>query len=133
MKKLDSISLVEAGQRSWDVIVVGAGPAGAMAAYELAGHSLKVLLVDKSEFPRAKVCGCCLNGQTLAMLRARGLGHLIQGAIPLRRVLLACSGHQAVIPLPNGVALSRQTLDMRLVDTAVQKGATFLPGTTGTR
>ena len=49
------------------VAVIGAGPAGAMAAYELARRSFRVLLVDKSEFPRPKVCGCCLNGQALAI------------------------------------------------------------------
>ena len=41
----------------WDVIVVGAGPAGATAARELAALGHAVLLVDKSEFPRDKVCG----------------------------------------------------------------------------
>jgi len=121
-------------QRSWEVIVIGAGPAGAMAAYELARRSLRVLLVDKSAFPRPKVCGCCLNGQALALLQARGLGHVINdhGAIPLHRAVLAASGHRAVFPLPAGVALSREALDMGLVAAAVEVGAIFLPGTTAT-
>src|SRR5882724_2418075 len=72
-----SLSALTMAQRSWEVIVIGAGPAGAMAAYELARRSLRVLLVDKSAFPRPKVCGCCLNGQALALLQTRGLGHVI--------------------------------------------------------
>jgi flavin-dependent dehydrogenase len=123
-----------ADRRTWDVIVVGAGPAGAMAAYELARRSLRVLLVDKSAFPRPKVCGCCLNAQALALLQARGLGHLIdeQGAVPLRQVVLAAEGHRAVIPLPTGVAISREAFDMGLINAAVENGATFLPNTLAT-
>ncbi|MBI4219047.1 MAG: NAD(P)/FAD-dependent oxidoreductase [Chloroflexi bacterium] len=41
----------------YDVIVVGAGPAGSTAARECASRGLKVLLLDKSEFPRDKPCG----------------------------------------------------------------------------
>lgn len=123
-----------AAQRSWDVIVIGAGPAGATAAYELARRSLRVLLVDKSAFPRPKVCGCCLNCQALALLQTRGLGHVIknQRAVPLHRAVLAASGHRAVFSLPTGVALSREALDMGLVAAAVESGANFLPGTTAT-
>lgn len=41
----------------FDVIVVGAGPAGAVAAYHLAGQDLNVLLIDRQDFPRYKPCG----------------------------------------------------------------------------
>ena len=40
-----------------DVIVVGAGPAGSTTAYYLAQAGLDVLLLEKSTFPREKVCG----------------------------------------------------------------------------
>ena len=40
-----------------DVIVVGAGPAGSAAAYHLANAGLDVLLLEKTAFPREKVCG----------------------------------------------------------------------------
>ncbi len=61
---------------SWDVIVIGAGPAGALAAYLLAKHSLRTLLVEKAEFPRAKVCGGCVNLRALDALQRVGLGAL---------------------------------------------------------
>lgn len=130
-----AISLAEAERRCWDVLVVGAGPAGAMAAYELASRSLRVLLVDKNAFPRPKVCGCCLNGQALAIFKARGIGVTIRdlAAVPLRNLLLAAGGRQANLKLPAGLALSREALDSALVNAAVQKGAIFLPNTQGTQ
>src|SRR5437762_947004 len=56
-----TLTLADAERRVWDVVVVGAGPAGAAAARELARRSVSVLLVDKAVFPRWKVCGSCLN------------------------------------------------------------------------
>ena len=41
----------------WDVIVVGTGPAGAIAAYELARNGCKTLLLEKEQLPRYKTCG----------------------------------------------------------------------------
>ena len=40
----------------WDVIVVGAGPAGCAAAYDLATNGRSVLLLDRCDFPRPKAC-----------------------------------------------------------------------------
>jgi flavin-dependent dehydrogenase len=102
-----------------------------MAAFELAQRSLHVLLVDKNTFPRAKVCGCCLNGQALALLRMRGLESTFTrlGAVTLRHVLLASGGHRVVLSLPTGVALSREAFDSSLINAAVESGVTFLPNT----
>ena len=61
---------------NFDAIVVGAGPAGAVAAVLLARAGRRVLLLDKATFPRRKVCGCCLNGHALSALAAAGLGEL---------------------------------------------------------
>lgn len=86
-----TLEVGEAGRRIWDAIVVGAGPAGALAARELARWHCSVLLVDKAVFPRSKVCGCCLNGRALAVLREADLGHLpaTLGAVQLADILLA--------------------------------------------
>ena len=58
----------------YDAVVIGAGPAGGIAALGLARAGRRVLLVDKQRFPRAKVCGCCLNASAVATLREAELG-----------------------------------------------------------
>ena len=115
----------------WDAIVIGAGPAGAVAARTLAMRGWGVLLVDRAAFPRLKVCGCCLNRHALSVLEAIGLGDLPAklGAVPLDRVKLAAGGRCASVRLPGGVALSREAFDVALIDGAVTAGATFQPGT----
>jgi flavin-dependent dehydrogenase len=127
-------ALEAAAARLWDVVVVGAGPAGALAAYETARRGLAVLLVDKATFPRWKVCGSCLNGWALATLSGVGLGGLVQrlGAIPLNRLHLAARGCRAQVALPRGAALSRSAFDAALVEAAMEVGAVFMPRTQAT-
>ncbi|MEJ2167700.1 MAG: FAD-dependent oxidoreductase, partial [Desulfobacterales bacterium] len=58
-------------QRNWfDVVVIGAGPAGSTAAYILALNGLDVLIVDKSTFPRNKLCGGLLTLKTVKLLQS---------------------------------------------------------------
>ena len=72
MKIAATVQFDEAVNQTWDVIVVGAGPAGSLTARELARLGRRVLLVDKASFPRPKVCGCCLSGSALAALSVGG-------------------------------------------------------------
>jgi geranylgeranyl reductase family protein len=53
----------------YDILIVGAGPAGCAAAYDLARAGKHVLLLDKRSFPRHKACACGLTRKTLAALR----------------------------------------------------------------
>jgi geranylgeranyl reductase family protein len=53
----------------YDVIVVGAGPSGSAAAYDLAAAGRGVLLVDRRRFPRTKACAGGLTPRTLRRLR----------------------------------------------------------------
>jgi len=114
---------------TWDVLVVGAGPAGSVAARQLALRGARVLLVDKKPFPRPKVCGACLNGAGLQVLESIGLGALPirLGGVPLDGLRLGIAGRFQEIPLPRGVAVSRSRLDEALVAAAVDAGASFLP------
>src|SRR5579884_1979732 len=52
----------------YDVVVVGAGPAGSTAARECAQRGLSVLLLDRAEFPRDKPCGGGVNVRTARLL-----------------------------------------------------------------
>ncbi len=115
------------GTPLWDVVVVGAGPAGALLAQQAAAAGRRVLLLDRQAFPRPKVCGGCVNLSACDELAAAGLGDLVrqmpQG--PLQRLRL-CAGRQRLTArLPGGLAVSRKTFDHRLVEAAVQAGASF--------
>jgi flavin-dependent dehydrogenase len=124
-----------AAERSWQAVVVGAGPAGSIAARELARRGVRTLLLDKANFPRGKVCGCCLNGSALATLDAVGLGALPSrlGGVPLNDVRLSAGGRTATIRLPNGMALSREAFDAALVGEAIAAGVEFLPNASAKR
>ena len=120
-------------QNPWDVVVLGAGPAGAVAArqFALQGHS--VLLIEKSQFPRLKVCGGCLGGAALDVLTDLGLGDLPAkcGGVPLRKMCLASGGSIAEIEIGRRIAVSRQTFDAALVEEAILAGALLSTETTG--
>ena len=60
---------MESAQKVWDVIVVGAGPAGCAAAYDLAVGGRAVLLLDKKFFPRLKACAGGLTTKAVKALR----------------------------------------------------------------
>jgi len=53
----------------WDVLIVGAGPAGSSCAWALRDSGLRVLLVDRAVFPRDKVCGGWITPQVVSALR----------------------------------------------------------------
>lgn len=60
--------LLERQTMIWDTIIVGAGPAGATAAVHLASLGQKILLLDKENFPRHKICGYGLIADSLRCL-----------------------------------------------------------------
>ena len=55
--------------QAYDIIIIGAGPGGSTAAYLLARHNFKVLLVDKAFFPRYKLCGGLLSMKTIQLIK----------------------------------------------------------------
>ena len=115
----------------WDVVVVGAGPAGALAAHGLASRGVRVLLVEQRHFPRWKVCGACLSPQALAVLKAAGLAELVatEGGLHLQQLQLGLAGLVSPIALGGGRVLSRSRLDLALLQAAKTAGATVLTGT----
>jgi menaquinone-9 beta-reductase len=127
-----TIDLESAARTEWSVVVIGAGPAGALAARQSALLGLKTLLIDKSPFPRAKVCGGCISGLGRHVLERVGLGRLVEkpAATPLDRFDLAAGGRRVSLGLPLGAAISRFNFDADLVRAAVAAGAEFLSETT---
>ena len=127
-----TIDIQGAAARTWDVLVIGAGPGGSFAAREAARAGLATLLVERSTFPRAKVCGGCLNHTAVETLKRAGLGDRLArlGGPAITTVRLRQDRRQASIPMPPGVAVSRRTLDAMLVMAAIEEGTQFLPETT---
>ncbi len=117
-------------ERLWDVVVVGAGPAGAMVARELGRRGRGVLLVERQAFPRWKVCGACLNGAAQEALVRTGLGGLVTraGAPRLTELRMTGWGRSASVSLDGSVALSREALDYALVLAAIEEGVVFAHG-----
>ena len=115
----------------WDAVVVGAGPAGAVAARELARRGLSVLLAERRAFPRAKVCGGCLNAHGVATLTEAGVGGVLDrtSAVGLAALRLSAGGRVLDMPLSGGVAIDRSFFDEALVDEAMAAGAQFAPET----
>jgi flavin-dependent dehydrogenase len=114
-----------------DVLIVGGGPAGAVAATVLARAGARVRIVDRASFPRDKLCGDSLNPGTLGILRRLGLaaevereglaveGMLVTGQVG--RTLVSVLGRYP--PGVHGRSLSRRDLDWALLREAARAGA----------
>ena len=118
---------------SADVLIVGAGPAGALAALILARAGLAVRLLDRACFPRDKLCGDTLNPGSLAILERHGLAAAVRGrAIPITGMTVTGPGGSAVTAdYPHrltGLAITRRHLDAILVDAAAGGGVRFDAG-----
>lgn len=124
----DTLTVEDACREEWDIVVVGAGLSGSIAAREAALRGSRVLLVDKAAFPRRKVCGCFLNANALANLAQLNLSSLLvdSHAPPVRGVFLSAGTRHAYLPLPTGAALSRARLDTQLAREAAAAGASLL-------
>jgi flavin-dependent dehydrogenase len=134
MNPTPTISLREAAEACWDVLVIGAGPAGALAAREVAGHRMATLLVEAKKFPRPKVCGGCLNRRAIALLTRVGLSRVLNvcRAAPTGELHLTAGGRSVRLPLPMGWAIARDVFDAVLVMEAVRAGVSFLDGAQAT-
>lgn len=118
--------------RDPEVVVIGAGPAGATAACTLGELGRRVLLIDRARFPRAKVCGCCLAPGGQRILRTLGLGGLVEEGTPLDTTIVHGAGRSTSLHFPGSVTLSRERLDPALIEAARRRGVAFLPRTRAT-
>jgi geranylgeranyl reductase family protein len=119
-----------------DVIVIGAGPGGAAAARYLATEGLDVIALEKSRFPREKVCGDGLTPRAVRELDLIGLPTpRSEGWIPNQGLRMVGGGHRLEFPwhdlesFPSyGLSLPRAAFDQRLAEHARAGGADVREG-----
>jgi flavin-dependent dehydrogenase len=128
MKQEASPTIDDIARRPWDVVVIGAGPAGALAARLATCAGLSTLLLEAKSWPRDKVCGGCLNQRALAVLGQIGLASELRrcGAVPIEEMQLVLGGRATLFALPQGLAVSRAKLDALMVESAASAGVTFV-------
>jgi menaquinone-9 beta-reductase len=115
--------------KRFDALIVGAGPAGSVAAAVLARGGARVALVDKARFPRDKACGDLVGPRGIQLLD--DLGIRVTGAVPVGDlVVVGPTARQVRLPCFEGrtypghaLALPRAELDAALHDAAVADGA----------
>ena len=123
-----------------DVIVVGAGPAGSTTAYYLAQAGLDVLLLEKSRFPREKVCGDGLTPRAVKALVAMGVPiSEDDGWLRNKGLRVVGAGMRLELPWPEltsypgyGLVRTRMDFDQRLAQRAREAGAHLIEGLTVT-
>jgi geranylgeranyl reductase family protein len=123
-----------------DVIVVGAGPGGSAAAYHLARHGLRVLLLEKTTFPREKVCGDGLTPRATRQLIRMGVDTSEKAGWLQNKGLRVIGGGvrleldwPELASFPNyGLVRTRLDFDDMLAKRAVEAGAILRTGVTVT-
>jgi geranylgeranyl reductase family protein len=124
-----------AGKGLADVLVIGAGPSGAAAAFWLASRGRRVVMVEKKRFPREKTCGDGLTPRAVRQLHDIGLADRLRDY--QRFDGLRSIGHGVTLELewpqhpdfpPYGYVVRRRELDEMVADQAVKAGATLRPG-----
>jgi len=118
-----------------DCLIVGAGPAGSVAATVLARAGARVRIVDRSMFPRDKLCGDTVNPGTLGLLRRLNMAAAIDGCgLPVAGMRV--TGERGVViegryrDGVTGRSLLRRHLDWMLLQDALAAGAQFEPACT---
>jgi geranylgeranyl reductase family protein len=121
---------------SADVIVVGAGPAGSSTAFHLAQAGLDVLVLEKSHFPREKVCGDGLTPRAVKQLLGMGIPlNPEDGWFPNKGLRIIGGGVRLELDWPDlasypgyGMMRSRRGFDETLARAAGKAGARLLEG-----
>jgi menaquinone-9 beta-reductase len=140
ISRVTPLSLDDVAGRTYDVLVVGAGPSGSSCAYWLADAGWDVLVVDKKTLPREKTCGDGLTPRAVRQLADLGLeakvaaaGHRYGGlrAVGFGRTMELNWPSHPKFP-SYGYTITRFDLDALVAEHAAGAGATVLFGTEAT-
>ncbi len=122
---------------SFDVAIVGGGPAGSSCASFCVLAGLRTVVLEREKFPREKVCGDCLNPSCWPVLERLGLKERVRD-LPHSKLdsveFIAINGYKAVIDLPTGdeceFSVKRSLFDNLLLKRARELGAHVRDGVT---
>ncbi len=120
---------------SCDVLVIGAGPSGAAAAYWLADAGYDVIVVEKKRFPREKTCGDGLTPRSVRQLADMGLSEVMAGQHRYEGLRALAYGKELHLAWPDhpqfpsyGYTITRHDLDEIVAANAEKAGATLWQG-----
>jgi flavin-dependent dehydrogenase len=113
---------------SFNVIIVGGGLAGLASAVHLSKKGLKVLLIEKNEYPKHKVCGEYISNEVIPYLKALDFDPFDYGAKRITDFTLSTTGNRSIsTQLPSGgFSMSRYCMDWELSKKAKHFGAQIL-------
>jgi len=125
--------------QTFDVAIVGGGPAGSSCAAFCAMAGLETLVLERARFPREKVCGDCLNPSCWRVLERLGLTQRVWGLSHSKLTsvdFIAIDGRKVSVNLPTGnhceLSIKRSLFDDLLLKRACELGAHVREGTTVT-
>ena len=116
---------------TFDVIIVGGGLAGLTSAIHLSSRKKRVLLIEKNEYPKHKVCGEYISNEVLPYLNSLGINPINEGAKQITKVHISTTKSNLIkgeLPL-GGFGMSRYFLDNLLVKKAHLNGVQILKDT----
>ncbi|WP_400075633.1 NAD(P)/FAD-dependent oxidoreductase [Winogradskyella sp. R77965] len=114
--------------QDFDVIIIGGGLAGLTNAIHLSQNNIKVLLIEKSNYPKHKVCGEYISNEVLPYLIFLGFDPFKFGAKRISKFQLTTHNNkniEAKLPL-GGFGMSRYEMDYQLYQLALESGVTVL-------
>ena len=116
-------------RRDPEAIVIGAGPAGAVAAMALVRSGRRTMLVERSSFPRTKVCGGCLAPAGVEAIRSVGLGAALDSIdpLPLDHLHLHARSASASFAIKQYLSIERGRMDLAFAEAAMDAGVEFVP------
>ncbi|WP_392348696.1 NAD(P)/FAD-dependent oxidoreductase [uncultured Polaribacter sp.] len=115
-------------RQALDVIVIGGGLAGLCNAIHLSKLGKKVLLIEKNEYPKHKVCGEYISNEVLPYLDFLEVNPFDFGAVKINNFELSTRKNNIIsakLPL-GGFGISRYTLDLALAEKAKENRVVIL-------
>ncbi|WP_318312087.1 NAD(P)/FAD-dependent oxidoreductase [Flagellimonas crocea] len=111
-----------------DIIIIGGGLAGLTSAIHLANHNFKVLVIEKNDYPKHKVCGEYVSNEVLPYLKQLGFDPFEYGATRITNFELTTHNNKTItaeLPL-GGFGMSRYEMDFQLYQLALGQGASVV-------